>query len=60
MEESCDAQLQCLFNSITSLHQNFYEGYMPERTVADGIKDVEETTRRPSEVLDSAIATTTM
>ena len=41
-----------LFRSASALHQNFYEGYMPEATVADALKDVEEITSRLSTVLD--------
>ena len=35
-------RLQNLFRSAGSLHQNFYEGDMPEATVATGLDDVEE------------------
>ena len=51
-DELSDQRLQNLFRSASALHQNFYEGYMPEATVADALKDVEEITRRLSEVLD--------
>ena len=39
---SADAELQHLFLSASALHQNFYEGDMPEVGVADGIDDVEQ------------------
>ena len=51
-DELSDQRLQNLFRSASALHQNFYEGYMPEATVADALKDVEEITSRLSEVLD--------
>ena len=40
--EVSDPRLQNLFRSAGSLHQNFYEGDMPEGTVATGLDDVEE------------------
>ena len=42
--EMGDDRIQNLFRSASALHQNFYEGYMPEETVADSLKDVEEIT----------------
>ena len=51
-DELSDQRLPNLFRSASALHQNFYEGYMPEATVADALKDVEEITSRLSEVLD--------
>ena len=39
-----DGRIRILFRSASALHQNFYEGYMPEETVADSLKDVEEIT----------------
>ena len=51
-DELSDQRLQNLFRSASALHQNFYEGYMPEATVADALKDVEEITSRLSTVLD--------
>ena len=47
-----DERLQNLFRSASALHQNFYEGWMFEAGVADGLKDVEEITGRLREVLD--------
>ena len=43
-EETGDGRIRILFRSASALHQNFYEGYMPEETVADSLKDVEEIT----------------
>ena len=51
-DELSDERLGLLFRSASALHQNFYEGYMPEATVTESLKDVEEITRRLSEVLD--------
>ena len=42
--EMGDDRIQLLFRSASALHQNFYEGYMPEETVADSLRDVEEIT----------------
>ena len=43
-EETRTERIRILFRSASALHQNFYEGYMPEETVADSLKDVEEIT----------------
>ena len=43
-KELGDDRIQNLFRSASALHQNFYEGYMPEGAVASGLKDVEEIT----------------
>ena len=43
-EETGDGRIRILFRSASALHQNFYEGYMPEGAVASGLKDVEEIT----------------
>ena len=43
-EETDDGRIRILFRSASALHQNFHEGYMPEETVADSLKDVEEIT----------------
>ncbi len=51
-DELSDQQLRLLFRSANALHQNFYEGLMPEEFVADSLKDVEEITSRLREVLD--------
>ena len=51
-DELSDQQLRLLFRSASALHQNFYEGLMPEEFVADSLKDVEEITSRLREVLD--------
>ena len=41
-EERSDPRLQTLFSAAGSLHQNFYEGHMPEASVANGLNDAEE------------------
>lgn len=51
-EESCDAWLRSLFNSATSLHQNFYEDWMTEAAVCDGLDNVDEFASRLKDVLD--------
>ena len=51
-EELSDQRVQNLFRSVSALHQNFYEGYMPEGTVATGLDDVEEITDLLAAVLD--------
>ena len=51
-DELSDERLRNLFRSVSALHQNFYEGWMTEAAVADGLQDVDEITRRLSEVLD--------
>lgn len=43
-EELGDDRVQNLFRSASALHQNFYEGYMPEGTVATALNDIEELT----------------
>ena len=43
-EESGNQHIGRLFRSASTLHQNFYEGYMPIETVADALDDVEEIT----------------
>ena len=47
-----DEQLLDKFLTANSLHQNFYEGWMPEETVAGGLNAVEKFVRR----LDDLIA----
>ena len=44
-EESGNQHIGRLFRSASALHQNFYEGYMPEGTVITALNDVEEITR---------------
>ena len=51
-DELPDQRLRNLFRSANDLHQNFYEGRMPEEFVADGLKDVEEITSRLRELLE--------
>lgn len=41
-DELGDDRIQHLFRSVSALGQNVYEGYMPEGTVADALKDAEE------------------
>ncbi len=43
-EELGDTRVSILFRSANALHQNFYEGYMPEPAVANGLSDVDEIT----------------
>ncbi len=40
--ESPGQRLGILFRSASALHQNFYEGDMPEEAVAEGIDDMEQ------------------
>lgn len=51
-DELSDQRLRILFRSASALHQNFYEGYMTEATVADGLQDVEEIRSVLAAVLD--------
>ena len=51
-KETGDKRGQRLFRSASELHQNFYEGYMPEGTVADALNDVEEITNLLAAVVD--------
>ncbi len=41
-DEAPDQRLGILFRSASALHQNFYEGDMPEAAVAEGIDDMEQ------------------
>ena len=41
-DESDDEQLQELFHFASSLHINFYEGWMPRRMVQSGLVQVSE------------------
>ena len=40
VEETGDAQLGNLFHVASSLHQNFYENWLPAQLVASGLEDV--------------------
>ena len=40
--ESPGQPIGLLFRSASALHQNFYEGDMPEEAVAEGIDDMEQ------------------
>ena len=51
-EELSDQRLRDLFRSAGALHQNFYEGYMTDSTVADALDDVEEIVGRLQAVID--------
>ena len=46
-----ERQLRSLFISATSLHENFYEGPMPEEFIADALDDVEQITNRLKAVI---------
>ena len=50
--ESPDQQLGLLFRSASALHQNFYEGDMPEEAVATGLDDAEEIADLLASVID--------
>ena len=50
--ESGDAQLRSLFISANSLHENFYEGPMPEEFIADALHDVEKMLLRLKAVMN--------
>ena len=45
-QESGDAELRDLFRLANSLHTNFYENWMTEEYIADGVPQVEELVRR--------------
>ena len=49
--ETSDKQLGRLFRSADALHWNAYEGWFTTAFVADGLKDVEEITKRLSAAL---------
>ena len=51
-EELSAPRLQTLFRSASTLHQNFYEGWMTEEDVADRLSDVEEIVGRLQAVID--------
>ncbi len=51
-EELGDPRVSNLFRSANALHQNFYEGYMPEEAVANGLDDVTEITELLAAQLD--------
>ena len=51
-EELSDQRLRNLFRSAGALHQNFYEGYMTDSTVADALDDVKEIVGRLQAVID--------
>ena len=51
-DELGDQQLRKLFISANSLHENFYEGPMPEEFIADALDEVEEIMTRLRATLD--------
>ena len=51
-DELPDDRIQNLFRSASALHQNFYEGDMPEEAVVDALKDVEEISGRLRAAID--------
>ena len=51
-EELSNPRVQNLFRSASALHQNFYEGDMPETGVATGLDDAQEITDLLAAVLD--------
>ena len=50
-DETSDKRLQGLFRSANALHWNAYEGWFTTDFVVDGLKDVEEITKRLSAAL---------
>ncbi len=52
VDERGDVQLRRLFHSASALHQNFYEGWMSEESVADGLAAVEDFTQRLADAID--------
>ena len=50
-DETSDGRLQRLFLSVNALDQNSYEGWMTADSVAGGLKDAAEITRRLSAVI---------
>ncbi len=49
--ELADEELKRLFHSAGALHRNFYEGWMPEETVARGLRAVESFVHRLDDAL---------
>ena len=41
-EEAGDRQMRVHFHTAGSLHMNFYEGWLPQEAVEDGLSQVEE------------------
>ena len=50
-EELSDKRIRTLFASANALHQNFYEGWMPEDAVEQSLSDVEEFADRLSNLI---------
>lgn len=51
-EELSAPQLQTLFRRASALHQNFYEGWMTEQQISDGLTAVDELVGRLQAVGD--------
>lgn len=51
-EEFGNNEIKTLFYAANALHQNFYEGWMPEESVAQGLTNVEQFVRRLGEAID--------
>ncbi len=49
--ELADEEIKRLFHSAGALHRNFYEGWMPEETVARGLRAVENFVHRLDDAL---------
>ena len=47
-----DKRVSTLFRSASALRENFYEGYMPEAAVANGLNDVDEIVQLLAAMLD--------
>ncbi len=45
-EEAGDRQMRVHFHTAGSLHMNFYEGWLPQEAVEDGLSQVEELLRK--------------
>ena len=52
VDERGDVQLRRLFHSASALHQNFYEGWMSEESVADGLTAVEDFAQRLADAIN--------
>ena len=45
-EEAGDDQISVLFHAVSALHQNFYENWFSQDSVATGLRHVEQLVRR--------------
>ena len=50
-EELSDKRIRTLFASANALHQNFYEGWMPEDAVEQSLDEVEEFADRLADLI---------